>query len=312
MFDVRFEPEALSCHALLDSGGGEKLERFGDWVLRRPDPQALWRRRASAADWDAADLVFERESDRGGRWVPGSGRRSKGAGPPPESWTVALHDARLLIRPTPFKHVGLFPEQAPHWRFLRERADELRGRATDPDGAPRLLNLFGYTGAASVLAALAGYRVTHVDASKTAVAWARENAALSGLSERAIRFLVEDAPVFVRREVRRGSRYAAILVDPPHYGRGPKGENWQFEEAIAPLLEACADLLEERAVFVLSTYAIGTSPLALHHLVLDALGEASVQSSELALREAEVGPGRPRSLPAGFSTRWTRGLEERA
>jgi len=289
-----FEHPAFPDHELLDSGDGEKLERFGQVTLVRPDPQVLWRRRSPEL-WERADHVFVRESDRGGRWEPLPPRK--------EEWEVAFGDGRFSIRPTPFKHVGLFPEQAVNWVWTRELAPLL-----GPE--PRLLNLFGYTGAASVLAAQAGYAVTHVDASKTTLAWLRDNARLSGLADDALRLVLDDGPGFVRREARRGSRYAGILLDPPHYGRGPKGEKWQFESGIAPLLAACGELLAERSFLILSTYAIGNSPLAFANLLGElgaGGGEATVEAGELALPESS---GR-RRLPCGFCARWSRGLEGR-
>lgn len=288
---------AFQDYALLDSGAGEKLERFGGVVLRRPDPQALWRPRLAAEVWARAELVFVRESDRGGRW---EAARHASADARRGEWKLAFDGAQFVVRPTPFKHVGVFPEQATNWRWLAALREPL-ARGSEK---PRLLNLFGYTGAASVLAARAGYDVTHVDASKSSIAWTRENAAASGLAADALRVLVDDALVFSRREARRGTRYAAVLLDPPHYGRGPKGEKWQFEDDIAALVEAVAALLAERAAVVLSTYAIGCSPLTLQHLVSD-LGAGESAASELALRGADGA----RALPAGFCARWWRGLE---
>ncbi len=289
-----FEPALFPDHALLDSGEGEKLERFGELVLARPDPQALWRRRLGTAAWKKADLSFVRESDRGGRWEPRSKARAK------EGWTVGFDGARFWIRPTPFKHVGLFPEQAANWAWTGARL----GAPEEPrPEKPRLLNLFAYTGAASVLAALQGAEVTHVDASRTALAWARENAELSGLPEKAIRFVLDDALVFARREARRDARYHGILIDPPHHGRGPKGEKWQFETGLAPLLEACEKLLAERSFLILSSYAIGYSALAFENL-LGELEGGSVESGELVLREEGEGG---RLLPCGFCARWSRG-----
>lgn len=287
-------------HALLDSGGGEKLERFGDRVLRRPDPQALWRPRLGSAEWERADLAFVRESDRGGRFE----RRGGGTAGEDDAWSVRFGEATLVLRPTPFKHVGLFPEQATNWVWTAERA-----RALGP-GA-ELLNLFGYTGAASVLAAKAGLRVTHVDASKRSIAWTRENARASGLGERDLRVVTDDALAFARREVRRGRRYAGVLLDPPHYGRGPKGERWQLEEGLAPLVEAAAALLDERAFLVLSTYAVGYSPLAFWNLLTDLEGLAGgeVAVGELALpeaRDARADGDGGRLLPCGFCARWWR------
>lgn len=284
-------------YALLDSGAGEKLERFGAVVLRRPDPQALWRPALAEETWARAELVFVRESDRGGRW---EAARHASADARRGEWSITFDGARFSVRPTPFKHVGVFPEQATNWRWVAE----LREPLAQGGAKPRLLNLFGYTGAASVLAARAGFDVTHVDASKTSITWTRENAAASGLASDALRVLVDDALVFARREARRGTRYAAVLLDPPHYGRGPKGEKWQFEDDMAALIEAVSQLLAERAVVVLSTYAIGCSPLTLEHLVAD-LGAGATASSELALS----GAAGARALPAGFCARWWRGLE---
>ncbi|MFT5049195.1 MAG: 23S rRNA (cytosine1962-C5)-methyltransferase [Chlamydiales bacterium] len=298
---MRCEPfyhPTFSDHALLDSGDGEKLERFGQVVLRRPDPQALWRRQLEDARWRAADLTFVRESDRGGRWVPREGAAAELRRSQPE-WDCRYGDAVLRVRPTAFKHVGVFPEQASNWEFVRA----LRGSFTGE--RPRLLNLFGYSGAASVLAAQAGFAVTHVDASKASIAWTRDNAAASGLPDDGMRIICDDALAFTRREVRRASRYDVVLLDPPHYGRGPKGEKWQFETGIVPLLEAVRDLLDERACVILSTYAIGFTPLALRNLLGMFEGGKS-DIGELALcEEGQDG----RYLPAGLCARWWRGLE---
>lgn len=296
-----FEHPGLGGHSLLDSGAGAKLERFGELVLARPDPQALWAPRLDAEAWNAADLTFVRESDRGGHW-----RARRGAPPAarlraPE-WQVALGGARIVLRATKFKHLGLFPEQATNWRFVADEASALDARQ------PRLLNLFGYTGVASVLAARAGYAVTHVDASRASIAWARENLAASEVSSDATRVLLDDASAFVRRAARRGERYHAILIDPPHYGRGPRGEKWQFEGGIGPLLEACGRLLEERARLVLSAYAIGISSITLENLVAGCLPEGRLERGELTLPETPGDGARPaRLLPCGFCVRWSRG-----
>ena len=295
-----FPPVALGGHALLDSGHGEKLERFGEWTLRRPDPQAMWSPARPAADWEAADLRFVRESDRGGRWEPGARARRT----PPESWTIEHERARLIVRPTPFKHVGLFPEQAANWAFVAERIAAQRRAGLE---RPALLNLFAYTGAATVMASLAGGFVTHVDASRPALRWARENASASALPADAIRWIEDDAAVFVSREVRRGRRYQGVLLDPPPYGRGPDNERWVFEEQIAGLLAACRDLLAEGPAFlVLSCYAVGTSPLAFHNL-LGEIGPAQVVAGELAIpHERSADSSRTRLLPAGLCGRWWR------
>ena len=313
-----FTPPRLAGYALLDSGGARRLERFGALVVDRPEPQALWAPRLAPERWRAADLVFERETDRGGRWegagAPEDWELRPFAGAPAGSWSAAWHATALRLRPTSFKHVGVFPEQAANWRWT-ERARELLG--TD---RPRLLNLFGYTGAASLLAALSGFEVTHVDASKTSLAWMRENLEASGLAADAVRVVLDDALGFARREVRREQRYEGILLDPPHYGRGPKGEKWQFEEGLRPLLEACADLLAERSFLVLSTYAIGHSPLAFANL-LGGLEGGRVVAGELSIPEEPDDPrdpnarelpasGPPRLLPCGSCARWWRGFPD--
>ena len=288
-----FAAERVGEYELVDSGDAEKLERFGAVILRRPDPQALWSRRRPPEQWARADLVFVRESDRGGRWEP---RADAPAVARAGEWPIRHRGATFLVRPTPFKHVGLFPEQAPNWSFVADARERLGGK-------PRLLNLFGYTGAASVLAAREGWHVTHVDASKASLAWTRDNAAATGLAEDALRIVLDDALAFARRESRRGARYEAILMDPPHYGRGPKGEKWQFEDDVAALVAAARELAAERALVVLSSYAIGTSPLALENLIAE-LGPGELEAGELAIPESDGA----RSLPAGFCARWTRGI----
>ena len=298
-----FPTAPLSGYSLLDSGGGEKLERFGPVLLRRPDPQALWRPRLTPSAWDAADLSFVRESDRGGRWEArdGAPRQARGDAP---AWKLVEGEASFIIKPTPFKHVGLFPEQASNWAAVERLRLELVAAGIE---RPRLLNLFGYTGAASVLAAKAGWDVTHVDASKTAITWTVDNAEASGLGRTGMRVICEDAMRFARREVRRESRYHAVLLDPPHYGRGPKGEVWQLEDHLAELVETAGAIVESRCMVVLSTYAVGYSPLAFQNLFAD-LGAGTVQAGELALPEALTDSSlAPRHLPAGFCARWARG-----
>jgi 23S rRNA (cytosine1962-C5)-methyltransferase len=287
-----FPSVPLAGYSLLDSGHGEKLERVGPYMLRRPDPQAMWSPARPPAEWEAADLRFVRETDRGGRW------EARGRAPP-ESWTLDHERARFIVRPTPFKHIGVFPEQAGNWAFAAERLAAQRRAGAQ---RPAVLNLFGYTGAATVMASLAGAFVTHVDASRPALRWARENAAASGLPADAVRWIEDDAAVFVQREVRRSKRYAGILLDPPPYGRGPDNQRWVFEEQIAELLGACRALLHEGPAFlVLSCYAVGTSPLAFHNL-LGEIGPAQVVAGELAIPHADGA----RLLPAGLCGRWWR------
>lgn len=272
-------------YALLDSGDGQKLERFGAVRLVRPEPQAMWRRRDPAA-WDGADARFEGSGDgEAGRW---SARV--------DDFTVACGAARMICRLGGNWHVGLFPEQRPHWD---DACVALQGTA---GGAPRVLNLFGYTGAASLILAAAGAHVTHVDASRKAIAWARENQAASDLAHTAVRWICEDAPKFVAREVRRGNSYHGILLDPPKFGRGPKNEVWNLFDDLAPLLRDVAALLAPDARFVILTaYAIRASSLAVGRLLAEALVERGgrVAAGELALRESSG-----RLLPASMFAEW--------
>lgn len=299
MISIGFAPVAFPDHVLLDCGGGEKLERFGEVLVRRPDPQALWPRALTEEAWARADLTFVPDAESGGRGGRWAARKDAPPGFTSSSWRVRFRGATFLARPTPFKHVGIFPEQSTNWDLV---ARAVRGFGAE---TPRLLNLFGYTGAASVLAVQNGYEVTHVDASKTSIAWARENLAASGLAEGTMRVILDDALAFARREGRRGGSYHAVLLDPPHYGRGPKGEKWQFEDSIGALVAAVRDLVADRALVLLSSYAIGCSPLTLQGLLAD-LGAGDLESGELAL--PEQGP-RGRHLPAGFCARWSRGVE---
>ncbi len=294
--------EPIDGYELCDCGRGEKLERVAGVLLRRPDPQAMWRPALPDAAWSAADLSFVRESDRGGRWEARPGGR-----PLPEPWELRHAGARLLLRPTPFKHIGVFPEQSGNWAFAAARVAAQRAAG---DERPALLNLFGYTGAATVLATLAGAFVTHVDASRPALRWARENAEHSGLAPDAVRWIEDDAAVFVRRERRRGRRYRGILLDPPPYGRGPDGETWLLQDHVAALLDDCGALLADGPAFlVISCYAVPTSPLAFHNLLAD-LGPGDVVAGELALPQTGAPPGTPagpgRLLPAGLCGRWWR------
>lgn len=289
-------------HGLLDSGGGEKLERFGKLVLRRPDPQALWRPHLAAREWESADLTFVRDPSSGGKRGTWRSRGSGSGGRSEERpWSISWRGLSFELRPTSFKHVGVFPEQAAHWSLIERAGAALQGQR------PALLNLFGYTGIASLAAARAGFQVTHVDASKTSLAWFETNRAASGLGAAPIRVVLDDALAFARRELRRKASYAGILLDPPHHGRGPKGEIWQFEEHLSPLLEACRGLLQPRGFLVLSSYAIGFSPLAFANLLAEFDGGRAV-ADELVLAEQRT-DGVARFLPAGFAARFARGID---
>ncbi len=276
-------------YALLDSGGGRKLERYGRHTVVRPEPQCWWTPRDAEA-FGAADAVFDPDDeDEAGRW--------RFRGRPIETFPLAWRDVRFSGRFTPFRHLAFFPEQAANWEWLDERIRRL--------DRPKVLNLFGYTGVASLACAAAGAEVTHVDASKKSVAYARENAALSGLADRPIRWIVEDARKYVAREVRRGAKYQGVILDPPKYGRGPTGEVWRLFEDLPALLEDCAALLADDADFMLlNAYAARISGLSLAHLMADATRQRSgaIEWGELAL--TEEGPN-ARAIGLSFFARWT-------
>jgi 23S rRNA (cytosine1962-C5)-methyltransferase len=284
------ETAGFSDYALIDSGSGRKLERFGSVVVDRPEPQALWQPRLETQTWGGAHAVFSGGDDEDkGRW-----RTHKTV---PESWPVTVHGATMLCRLSSFRHLGLFPEQLPHWDWMLQRLSEIQTER------PRVLNLFGYTGAASLLAAAAGAHVTHVDASKKAIAWAKENQAASKLDTAPIRWILDDAQKFVRREGRRGKTYHMLLIDPPKFGRGPDGEVWDLFTSLPSFLQECARLLDpSHASMVLTIYAIRASALAFDQLSREVLADRGgvFQSGELAIREADG----TRLLPASLFTRW--------
>jgi 23S rRNA (cytosine1962-C5)-methyltransferase len=278
-------------HALVDSGGGRKLERYGERLVIRPEPQCLWAPRLPEDVWAGADAVFEPADDEeAGRW--------RFTGAMSETWPMAWRDIDFHARFTAFRHLGVFPEHAANWEWI---SDRVRG-----SGRPfRALNLFGYTGVASLAAAKAGASVTHVDASKRAVSWARENAALSGLAEAPIRWLTEDTRKWVAREARRGARYDGIILDPPKYGRGPAGEVWRLYEDLPDLMAGCAGLLSDDASFLLlNGYSERLTGLALAHLTAEALsGRAgTIDWGELALREDGDDA---RAVGLSFFARWS-------
>ena len=281
-----------SGYALLDSGLGRKLERFGEIVVDRPEPQALWSRRHGSDVWGRAHAVFSASADdeEKGKW-----RFDKSV---PESWPVAVGDVTVTCRLQGLWHVGLFPEQAPHWDWMLGEIGKVSGER------PRVLNLFAYTGAASLLAARAGAEVTHVDASKKAIQWAKENQAASRLADAPIRWILDDAAKFVAREVRRGKSYHVILIDPPKFGRGPEGEVWDLFQGLPALMKNAAQLLAaETSALVLTVYAIRASALAFEQLAADVLSKRGGQLSagELAL-SAEGGGA---AVPTSLFVRWT-------
>lgn len=288
---VMLETAGFGDYALLDSGDGEKLERYGHTTIVRPEPQAMWRRALPLETWAAADAVFAagKDEDGDGRWR----HRDR----PSESWEMAFGNARFLGRFTAFRHVGVFPEQAPHWEWMHDRV------AGDPQ-APRILNLFGYTGIASILLAQAGAKVTHLDASKKAIAWARENQQASGATDLPIRWICDDAMKFVQREQRRGNRYEGIILDPPKFGRGPKGETWDLFSDLPAMLAACRTLMADDALFVvLTAYSIRASFVSIDELMREQMAEltGSIESGELLLKEQSAG----RRLSTSLFSRWS-------
>ena len=275
-------------YELIDCGRGEKLERWGEQLLVRPDPQAIWNTPRTHRGWKVNAGRYARSSTGGGQWQNKS---------MPQRWTVSYRDLTFNIKPMNFKHTGLFPEQAVNWDFAMERIRSA--------GRPiRVLNLFAYTGAASVACAAAGAAVCHVDAAKGMVQWARENAKSSGLEDAPIRWIVDDCGKFVEREIRRGKTYDAIIMDPPSYGRGPGGEVWKLEDNLYDFVKLCAGVLSERPLFVLiNSYTTGLAPSVLGyllHLLVGAKYGGKCTWDELGLPVTETGL----ALPCGATGRW--------
>lgn len=275
-------------YELLDASDGERLERWGRYILIRPDPQIIWKGVAKHPAWKRADAIYRRSRTGGGEWIKNE---------LPESWNIGYESLRFVLRPMGFKHTGLFPEQAANWDWF----SELIRKAGRP---VRVLNLFAYTGGATVSAAMAGASVVHVDAAKGMVAQAKENAALSGLAEAPIRYIVDDCKKFVEREIRRGNRYDGIIMDPPSYGRGPGGEVWKLEESIDDLISLAAQVLSDQPLFFLvNSYTTGLSPLTMRYLLELKVRKrygGKIESDELALRVTQSGA----YLPCGAATRW--------
>ncbi len=269
----------------IDTANGEKLERWGDVVLCRPDPQVIWDTKASPELWKTADAHYHRSSSGGGKWEY---RKEI-----PEQWVVRYKNLAFNIKPMGFKHTGLFPEQAVNWDYMMDKISTRKGA--------KVLNLFAYTGGATVACAKAGAAVTHVDASKGMVQWAKENAKLSGLQDAPIRYLVDDCMKFVEREIRRGNKYDAILMDPPSYGRGPGGEVWKIEDSICQFVRRCTLLLSDDPLFfIINSYTTGLAPTVLINLMKMCLPEGKTQSSEIGLKITSS----DMVLPCGATCRW--------
>ena len=276
-------------YELLDTSDGERLERWGKYVLVRPDPQIIWKGVATHPSWRTADGVYKRSSSGGGKWVKNK---------LPEQWQIKYGSLGFVLRPMGFKHTGLFPEQAANWDWFSSLIRKSGRREV------KVLNLFAYTGGATVAAASAGASVVHVDAAKGMVAQAKENAALSGLQDAKIRYIVDDCKKFVEREIRRGNKYDAIIMDPPSYGRGPGGEVWKIEDSIDELVGLCAELLSDKPLFFLiNSYTTGLSPLAMQYILYIKVSRrfgGTLSSGELGLPVSKTGG----VLPCGASARW--------
>lgn len=276
-------------YELIDTSEGERLERWGKYILVRPDPQIVWKNDNKSPLWKKADATYKRSSNGGGAW--------KNNVLPPQ-WKIGYKDLNFIIRPTGFKHTGLFPEQAANWDWF----SELILNAGRPI---KVLNLFAYTGGATVAAAKAGASVCHVDAAKGMVAQAKENAAISGLADAPVRYIVDDCKKFVEREIKRGNKYDGIIMDPPSYGRGPSGEIWKIEECIDEFVRLAVNVLTDKPLFfLLNSYTTGLSPLAMSYIVdlrLKLRFGGNIEAGELSLPVTQT----KGFLPCGSSVRWS-------
>lgn len=275
-------------YELIDMANGEKLERWGKYILRRPDPQVIWDSNNKAI-WNKADAIYHRSRSGGGSW---EFKRQL-----PERWQISYGKLKFNIEPTGFKHTGLFPEQAVNWDWM---IDKIKSRGTQT----KVLNLFAYTGGATVACTSAGAEVCHVDAAKGIVTWAKENMEASGLAKRPVRYIVDDCIKFVKREIRRGRKYDAVIMDPPSYGRGPGGEMWKIEDSLFEMVQLCAQVLSDKPLFFLmNSYTTGLSPTVLNNILniaMKPLYKGKIYSGEVGLRATSSGL----ILPCGIYGRW--------
>lgn len=276
-------------YEVIDTSQGEKLERWGEYLLVRPDPQVIWNTPKTHKGWKKPNAYYHRSTKGGGEWEFFD---------LPKQWEISYKGLNFNLQPFSFKHTGLFPEQAVNWDWFSEKIRNARGRQI------KVLNLFAYTGGATLAAAQAGAAVTHVDASKGMVTWAKENAAISGLGDAPIRYIVDDCVKFVEREIRRGNQYDAVIMDPPSYGRGPKGEIWKIEESIHPFIQLCTKVLcEDPLFFLVNSYTTGLQAGVLTYMLSEEMGKkfgGKVISDEIGLPVSQNGF----ILPCGASGRW--------
>ena len=282
-------------YEVIDTSSGEKLERWGDYILLRPDPQVIWNTKREHPLYKKLNGHYHRSTKGGGEWEFFD---------LPTEWSINYKDLTFNLKPFSFKHTGLFPEQATNRDWFSSILKRETGK--NPEREIKVLNLFAYTGGATLVAAKAGAHVTHADASKGMVTWAKENAISSGLKDAPIRWLVDDCVKFVEREIRRGNKYDAIIMDPPSYGRGPKGETWKIEEAVFPLINICADILKsEPLFFLINSYTTGLQPAVLSYMLNTVLVErfgGKVEADEIGLPVSSNGL----ILPCGASGRYTK------
>ncbi|OGM59703.1 hypothetical protein A2892_02130 [Candidatus Woesebacteria bacterium RIFCSPLOWO2_01_FULL_39_10b] len=277
-------------YELIDTGDGRRLEKFGDYVLDRPDPEVLWKKSLSESDWEKADARFDNPPNGGqAKWIKNI--------PIPDKWVINHNDIKFLARLTPFKHTGIFPEQSVQWDYIYKKIESEKREI-------KVLNLFAYTGIATLFAAKTGAKVTHVDASRPAVTWANENRELNGMQDAPVRWIVDDVLKFTEREVKRGNKYDVILMDPPVYGHGPTGTSWDFNRDFAKLLENCRNIISGNPLFVqVNAYAISSSSTTLANTLQGIFGDlgGSVENGELALKETSG----DRLLSTGIWARWS-------
>lgn len=283
-------------YEIIDTSCGEKLERWGDFYLLRPDPQVIWKTQKLVPEWKKLNGHYHRSAKGGGEWEFFD---------LPKEWEISYGDLRFKLSPFSFKHTGLFPEQAVNWDWFSSLIRKTR--ATDPSREIKVLNLFAYTGGATLAAAAAGAHVTHVDASKGMVTWAKENAHISGIPETSVRWLVDDCKKFVEREIRRGNTYNAIIMDPPSYGRGPKGEIWKIEDSIYDFLVLCERILSEDSLFFLiNSYTTGLQPGVLKYMMEDIIKKShpgTFEASEIGLPVSSNNLILPCGCSGRFSTK---------
>lgn len=275
-------------YELIDSGNGYRLERFGRYILSRPDPQIIWKKKLPASVWYNSDAVFERDNEDKGRWIRKNNL--------PDKWLMKYKNLSFFVKLTPFKHTGVFPEQHLQWDFIEDVIlNEVKNpnrilRDAQDDRMPNILSLFAYTGIATLAAADAGAKVTHVDASYPAIGWARENQLASKLSDKPIRWIQDDCIKFVEREIKRGVKYDGIIMDPPAFGHGPDGKTWKFNYDFPHLLELCKQVLADKPLFIIvNAYAISSSALMLKNVMEDYLHDLNgkIEVGELALEEKQ-------------------------